>query len=145
MSYWHILKTIVSLCVLLFSFSQTFATDNIFSDSWEVPFCGDNECGYQAWVNEVKDMVENAETDKPLSEYIQDVIVYLLTFLSIIAVIYIIYAWLRILLWWWNDDAVKNSRKTILHVVIWIAIIWLAYSIVAFIIDIFYTASKTGT
>ena len=129
---------------IFFSFCILIYADNLFSDTWEVPFCSDGECGYQEWVKEVQDMVDNAETAIPLSDYIQDIVVYLLTFLSIIGVIYIMYAWFRIMIWWWSDESLKNSRKTILHVFIGLIVIWLAYSIVAFIIEILVEAWKTS-
>jgi hypothetical protein len=140
MSYKTIIKNVFLIWILFFSLSQTFA-ESIFSDTWELPYCDSNECGYQQWVNKVKTMVDDVETSQTLSQYIQSVVIYLLTFITIIAVIYIIYAWFRIMIWWWSDDALKNSRKTILNVAIWIVIIWLSYSIVAFIIDILSSSS----
>lgn len=140
MNYKIILKSLLVAWLLLFSLPNVFSEDSIFSDTWELPYCDNNECWYQSWVKKVQWLIDNAETQKPLSEYIQDIIVYLLTFISIIAVIYVIYAWFRILIWWWSDDSIKNSRKTILHVIIWIIIIWLAYSIVALILDVLWTA-----
>lgn len=145
MNYKNIMRNIILYWILFFSVAQTYAEDNIFSDTWELPYCDSNECGYQEWVVKVKWMLNDAETSKTLSEYIQDVIIYLLTFITIIAVIYIIYAWFRIMIWGWSDDAMKNSRKTILNVAIWIVIIWLSYSIVYFIIDILDSASQFWT
>lgn len=144
MSYKNILKVLL-IGVLAIIIPYVFADDNIFSDTWELPYCDNNDCWYQSWVKKVKWMIDNAETSKTLSEYIQDVVVYLLTFISIIAVIYIIYAWFRILIWWWNDESVKNSRKTILNVAIWIVIIWLAFSLVSFFLEVLWWASELGT
>ena len=144
MKFKNIIKSIALIWLLFISWHQVLAGNNIFSDTWELPYCDNNECWYQSWVSKVKNMVDNVETTVPLSEYIQNVIIYLLTFLSIVAVIYIIYAWFRILIWGWSDDAMKNSRKTILHVVIWIIIIWLAYSIVAFVLSVLKSSSQMG-
>lgn len=141
MIYKDIMKKIVLVFLLFFSLQLVVVSDNNIIDTWKLPYCTNNECGYQSWVSNVKNMVDNVETWVSLSQYIQNVIIYLLTFLSIVAVIYIIYAWFRILVWGWNDDAMKNARKTILHVVIWIIIIWLAYSIVAFVLNILNSSS----
>jgi len=140
MSYKTIIRNIFLIWILFFSLSQTFA-ESIFSDTGQLPYCDSNECGYQQWLKKVEWIVDDIEKSQTLSEYIQSVVIYLLTFITIIAVIYIIYAWFRIMIWWWSDDALKNSRKTILNVAIWIVIIWLSYSIVAFIIDILNTSS----
>ncbi len=141
MTYKSIIRNIVLLGIIFFSFQQAFS-ESIFSDTWKLPYCNWSECGYQSWVKKVRDLVTSAETRMTLSEYIQKVIVYLLTFISIVWVIFIIYAWFSILIWWWNDEAEKKSRKTIIQVIIWIIIIWLAYSIVDFIIWILNSASK---
>lgn len=103
--------------------------------------CGEQDCNINTWTELVKNSVTWIETERTLSEYIQDVVVYLLWFLSIIAVLYIIYAWFRILVWAWDEDNLKKQKNTILYVVIWISIIWLAYSIVKLIIDILNSSS----
>lgn len=144
MSYKIITKILLVIGLFIFWLNTTFSEDRIFSDTWELPYCDNNDCWYQSGVKKVKWLIDNAETSKPLSEYIQDVIIYLLTFISIVAVIYIIFAWFKILVWWWSDDELKKSRKTILHVFIWILIIWLSYSIVAFILDVLWTAKDLG-
>ncbi|MFA5917525.1 MAG: hypothetical protein WC850_04830 [Candidatus Gracilibacteria bacterium] len=141
MNYKNIFKGVLVFLLLFFSFSQVFSSGNLFTDDGELPYCDNNECSYSSGVKLVKTLVDNNETSKTLSEYIQSVIIYLLTFLSIIAVIYIIYAGFKIMIGGGSEDALKKSRTTILHVIIGIVIIWLAYSIVIFIIDILNSAS----
>ncbi len=82
------------------------------------------------WIKKVKDTIPIIEKDKPFSEYIQSLVVWILSFLSLIALIYIIWAWLNIMISWWDDDKMKNQKKTIISVIIWIVVIWLAYSMV---------------
>jgi len=96
--------------------------------------CSGWDCNIKTWVEEVKKTINWIETDRPLSEYIQDVVVNILTFLSIIAVIYIIYAWFRILTWAWEEEVLKKQKSTILYVIIGMAVIWLAYPITTFIV-----------
>ncbi len=145
MSCKNLVKLVLLWGVLFFSFPQVFSSGSLFSDPWELPYCTGDECGYSQWVGFIKPIIDNAETTKTLSQYIQDVVVYLLTFISIIAVIYIIYAWFKIMIWWWSEETLKKSRATILHVIIWIVIIWLAYSIVALIIDVLSSSSTSTT
>jgi hypothetical protein len=78
--------------------------------------------------------LHDVEKDKPFSEYIQDIIFYILTFVSFIALVYIIYAWFKILLSWGDDEENKKAKWIIKAVIIWILIIWLAYPITVFII-----------
>lgn len=112
--------------------------DNLISDSQpklDIK-CDWWDCNLQSWIENVKDSVNWIETDRTLSEYIQDIVVYILSFISIIAVIYIIYAWFRILTWAWDEEVLKKQKSTILYVIIWIAVIWLAYPITLFIINL---------
>jgi hypothetical protein len=64
-------------------------------------------------------------------------VAYLLSFLAIIAVIIIIYAWFNILTAAWEEEKVKNSKKMIMYAIIWLAVIYLAWPITRFIIWIF--------
>lgn len=130
------MKNIVLIGTLFFSFIQSIYAGSIITDEWKLPFCKDNDCLYIKGLEAIKWLINDMVLDKTLSEFIQDVIVYLLSFISIVAVIYIIYAWFRIMTSWWNDEAVKKWKKTIIHVIIWITLIWLSYPIVAFILNI---------
>lgn len=138
MKYRNIVKNIVLIGGLFFSFIGTIYANNFF-DVWKLPFCNnEGECWYRQWLEAIKNSINGMIINKTLSEYIQDVIAYLLSFISIIAVIYIIYAWFRIMIAWWNDDEIKKWKKTIIQVIIWIIIIWLAYSIVTFVINVLW-------
>jgi len=77
--------------------------------------------------------VDGIVTDRSLSDYIQDIIVFLLGFLSIIAIIYIIYAGFTLLSSAWDEDKMKNTKNTILYVIIGLVIIWLAGPITTFV------------
>lgn len=122
-----------------FYVSKAIALD-IFRDSSDVIYCQSGDCSLENWINIVKNNINNIEKQRTLSEYIQDVIKYLLTFTSIVAVIYIIYAWFKVLTSAWDDDSVKKSKTTIVSVLIWIVIIWLAYSIVSWLIWVVTTS-----
>ena len=102
-----------------------------------IRYCQGNDCWLDRGVTQVRQWISDIETDRTLSEYIQAVVWYALTFLSIVAVIYIIYAWFRILIWNWDEEALKKSKTTIIYVLIWLTLMWLAWSITIFILDLF--------
>lgn len=130
-----ILWILISFSFLSF-FSDVFALD-IFTNTNEIIYCKDgDECSLWEWTEIVKTWINDINKTDTTSVYVQKIVIYLLTFISILAVIYIIYAGFKILISWWNEDDVKKSKTTIISVLIWIIIIWLAYSIVAWIIKL---------
>lgn len=78
--------------------------------------------------------INDIEKNRKFSQYVQDIIAYLLVFLSVVGVAYIIYAGFQILTAAGNDDKVKKSKSIIFHVIIGFFLIFLAYSIVTFFI-----------
>ena len=63
---------------------------------------------------------------------IQDYTAYLLWFLYLVAVIYWLYGWFKILTAWEDDDKVKSWKTIIIQALFWILIIFLAAPIVNF-------------
>ncbi len=131
------MKILIMLSIFIwtisFSTNESFAL-SIFRDNSQIIYCQDDECSLQEWTRIVKRDLNDIEKNRTASQYIQDVVKYLLTFITIIAVFYIIYAWFKVLTSAWNDDDVKKSKTTIVSVFIWIVIIWLSYTIVKWII-----------
>lgn len=99
--------------------------------------CDSKDC-LQKWVDETKNAVHGLITDKPLSEYASEVILYLLKFVTLVAVIYVIYAGFQILISAGNDENLKKSKNTIIYVAVWIILMWLAYAIVTWIIGLLH-------
>ena len=132
------MKKILLLLTILFSFfPSTFAAWNIFwTQTTEIIYCQWSTCTLDNWTKAVKTWLTWIEKNRTATEYILDLVRYLITFVSLIAVLYIIYAWFRVLTWWWNEEAVKKAKWTIVWVLIWIVIIWLAYSIVYWIVQV---------
>ncbi len=64
---------------------------------------------------------------------IQTLITNALAFLGVVAVLFIIYAGFMILTAGWDDEKVKKGKSIIIQALIWIVIIFLAYSIVNWI------------
>jgi len=134
-------KLLIVLILSIWTFSvntNAWFFDDLFQESQPKVnvVCDWGDCNIQTWIENVKNSVNWIETNRSLSQYIQDIVVFILSFLSIIAVIYIIYAWFRILIWAWDEEVLKKQKSTILYVIIWMAVIWLAYPITIFIIGI---------
>jgi len=136
-----IISKIILMLILSFSFSSldvnAWFFDDLFQQSQPKVHieCWEWKCDLKTGTDLVKDTVGGIENDRTFSEYIQSVVIYLLSFISFIAVVYIIYAWFRILVWAWEEEVLKKQKSTILYVIIWMAVIWLAYPIVIFIIN----------
>lgn len=100
-------------------------------------YCQWGECWVQQGIDLVWTWIDDIETERTLSQYIQDVAIYALSFISIIAVLYILYAGFRILIWNWDEEQLKKSKMTIIYVMIWLVVMWLAWSITIFTLELF--------
>ena len=128
----------------LFIFSLTlfigFWTINTYalwgSDSVQIPYCKGDNCWLDKWVDLVKHWIKDIDTEWKATDKIQDIVKYLLTFITLIAVIYIIYSWFRILTSSGEDETIKNAKKTIIYVIVWILVIWFAWAIANFAVNL---------
>ena len=141
-------KLLVSMLITIWflSFSAVeagFFDDFIWSSKPKVQICDDEgECGLIEWIDLAKDAINDIETDRSFSEYIQDLVQYLLTFVTIIAVIYIIYAWFRLMVDPGDDsEKVKRTKNIILYVIVGIIIIWLAWPITLWLLNLLGTSA----
>lgn len=71
---------------------------------------------------------------RPLPEIIKTYITYILGFITLIAVIYALWAGWNIMTAGGDEEKVKKGRTTIIQIAIGIIIMWLAYSVVSFVI-----------
>jgi len=133
-------KLLVIISLLFLSITQVGAwfTDLINGgDTAKVRYCNnDGECGLDEGAQVIEGSLDGIVTDRSASEYIQDIIIYLLGFLFLIAVIYIIYAWFQILVAAWDEEKMKKSKNIIVYAFIGIVIIFLAWSIVRFMFNV---------
>ncbi|MDD2487034.1 MAG: PKD domain-containing protein [Candidatus Gracilibacteria bacterium] len=133
--------------LIIFSFFVSFGIGygaSIFelNNNDQIIYCKDgDDCSIEKGVSIVKQDVQNIETEKKFSNYIQDITAYLMFFVALIGVLYIIYAGFNILTAGGNEENVKKSKKNISNVAIGIVIIFLAYSIVSFIIKVLNDSS----
>ena len=79
------------------------------------------------WMKICEDITKNAQI-------IITIINWINTFLSIIIVIMIIYAWFLILTSAWDDEKQSKAKKIILYVWIWLLILFMSYLILTFFI-----------
>jgi len=132
------MKYLISILSLVFiSFTFIWNVSAWFWDdsSSKVPYCeNDSECWLEWWINAIK-QINDLETQQTASEFIQSITAFILWFVYLIAVILIIYAWFNLLTWVWDEEKAKKSKTMISYVIIWILIIFLAWPIVEFIIQ----------
>jgi len=123
----------------IFSFSYFSVWADIFkSNNKDVIYCRGNECSLEKWVKQVRDTIDDVDKNRSASQYIQDIVKYLLTFVTIIAIIYVIYAWFKILISSWDEEVNKKSKSIIISVALWIVVMWLAYSIINFVLRVIW-------
>lgn len=110
---------------------------SIFWEDAKQPYCPNpSDCWLEKGIEEAKWQVSSLETEGTAVSFLQDRIDYVLWFLLAISVIIIIFAWVMILTSAWNDDRIQTAKKIIMYCVIWIMVIFVAYPITKFIIDI---------
>jgi hypothetical protein len=105
------IKTILSFIIL----STFLKVDNIFAAFWEE--------------NIIPDL---KSSDKTLDVVVQNWIIYALSFLSIVAVLYWLYWWFLIFTAWGEEEKSKKWRTVIFQALLGIVVIFLAWSIVTF-------------
>lgn len=67
-----------------------------------------------------------------LSTTILNIINWLNTFIWIITLLLIIYAWFNILLSAWNEEKIKKAKQSIIYIIIWLTLLVLNYIILSF-------------
>ena len=120
------------------------ATCSVFDinceDSTKVNYCNgtdpssDRYCSIEKGQTIVKDGINNIQKEKKFSEYIQDVVAYLIGFLALVGVIYIIYSGFVVLTSAGDEEKVKKAKKTITAIAIGLILIFMAYAIVTFLV-----------
>ncbi len=56
------------------------------------------------------------------------------SFIWIIVILMIIYAWIQVLFSWWDEEKLTKAKKSIIYITIWIALLVLNYFILTFFI-----------
>ncbi len=125
-----ILSIITAVVILWQGFTYASCGSSWFSTSCSTsPYLikGDPiKQGYDA----VKTSVGDSITSLWISQFAQNIVAYILTFVSLIGVIYIIYAGAQLMLGAGDEEKLKKTRQIILYVILGIIVIWLAFPIV---------------
>lgn len=123
------------LIVSSFWFFNQADASIFWGSNTKIPYCEGNECSLEKWVEYTK-WVDWVVTTWTASAYIQKIVIYVLSFLKLISVLIIIYAGFNMLTSAWDEDKAKKSKTIIIFAIIWLAIIYLAWPITNFIIDL---------
>lgn len=131
----YIISLLVFVLVSVSSFAfvwTTYATNSLFNNTTsEIPYAQDAHWLQQGIDETTK--INTLKTSGDASSYIEKIVIYLLWFIYLLSVILIIYAWFNLLTWAWDEEKAKKSKTMIIYVVVWIAIIFLAWPIVNFV------------
>ena len=132
----YIIKIFIILFILLWFFSNINPTNaSVFNIKDKIQYCQWSDCWLKQWIKAI-DGIKDIEKGKKASVYIQEIIVKILNYVALVWVIYIIYAWINLLIWGWDEEKTKKSKQIIMYVIIWIIIIFLAGPILKFVIGI---------
>lgn len=107
-------------------------------DCWVSPYTFDDEdrkpqkIGYDAVVAATDGQV----TKQGITLYAQVIVKYLMSFISVIAVIYIIYAGFQLMIGGGDEEKMKKARQIITYIILGIVLMWLAYPIVKWTLGI---------
>ena len=148
------MKNIFILLVISFaiifsfvSWAYAWVLDDIFDiqDEANNPYLDicdvdDQDC-LKRGVDQVR-VVEWIVTDRSASDYIQDVIVYLLGFSYFIVTVLIIYAGFLYITANGDEEKTKTSRKIIMYSIFGIIIIFLAWPIARFLFEVFLPSAN---
>lgn len=100
-----------------------------------IDYCPSWECSIQKWQEKAKNWLDWIEKNRWFAQYVQDIVEYTLWFLYLAAVIMIIYAGWVLLMSTWDQIAMDKAKNNIVYVIVWILVIYLANSIVNFLIS----------
>ena len=93
------------------------------------------ECSLTGGLVATKRALGDNFSQKTLWVFVTDIVRYFLSFVSLVAVIYILYAGFQLMTWAWDEEKSKKARQIIIYVVVGIIVMWLAYWIVQIILD----------
>lgn len=108
-------------------------------DPKAIQYCADKtKCSLSGSIDAAGNFIgKDTFTNKPLSVFIQEIVKYFLGFVTLIAVIYIIYAGFQLMTGGGDEEKVKKARQIITYVIAGIVLMWVAYWIVDIIIKAF--------
>lgn len=101
----------------------------------QIEYCQGNKCSLSWGLAAIQPAVGNTFSQKTIAAYVTDVVKYFLGFVTLVGVVYIIYAWVQLMTGGGDEEKVKKARQIIIYVIVWILIMWIAYWIVRIILN----------
>lgn len=86
------------------------------------------------WFEDRNNCLDKTNNLWEFSNIIVTIINYLNSFVAIVTIILIIYAWANILLSWWDEEKLKKSKTSIIYIAVWILVLIINYLILTFFI-----------
>ncbi len=90
------------------------------------------------WEDKVNTGLKGSENS--LEQTVQNLVSNFMIFLSIIAVLYLLWWGMNILTAAWDDEKVKKWKTVIIHAVIWLFVIFIANSVIIWVLGLFVWA-----
>ncbi len=105
------------------------------SNPGQIQYCQWATCSIAEWEKAVDNAVGGFFTKKTISWFITDVVRYFLSFVTLIAVIYVLYAGFQLMTSAGDDEKLKKARQIIIYVLSGIVVMWISYWIVILILN----------
>lgn len=140
------MRTFLRTLIIIIALTPTLSVFAKSCDTWllwsnwncspetQINYCQNNSCNLTGSISATEKLADGLFTKKTLANFAQDIIKYFLEFVTLIGVIYVIYAGFQLMTWGWDEEKVKKARKTIIYVIAGIVLMWLAYALVSIII-----------
>lgn len=105
------------------------------SDPGQIEYCSDGKCTIQDSTTAVSSAVGTLMSKKKIEVFVADTVKYFLSFVTLISVVYFIYAGFQLMTSGGDEEKAKKTRKIMVYVIAWIVLIWMAYWLVLIIIN----------
>lgn len=105
------------------------------SDPGKIEYCSDGKCTIKDGSTAVSNAVGDLLSKKKIEVFITDTLVYFLSFVSLIAVIYFIYAGFQLMVSGGDEEKAKKTKRIMTYVLAGIILIWVSYWLVAIVIN----------
>lgn len=137
------LRTLIIMTAIIPTLSVFAGSSCGWFGFWDTSSCGDpkkiqycqwSSCTLSGSITATENLADGLFTKKTLANFAQDIIKYFLGFVTLIGVIYVIYAGFQLMTGGWDEETVKKARKIIIYVIAGIVLMWLAYALVSIII-----------
>jgi Type IV secretion system pilin len=120
-------STQAATCWFQFTCNQT--------DPAKIEICSNGKCTIQGGLDAVKPAVKGLMSEKKIEVFVSDTVKYFLTFVSLIAVVYFIYAGFQLMVSGWDEEKAKKTKRIMVYVIAGIILIWVSYFLVAIVIN----------